>query len=79
MPPHCNSLRGEELPRENQEGWEGPRELTMRRDPYWGHGGELGVIGGQDRGDPELPLSTVQALPIRVGPANLDGERTYQY
>ncbi|KAB0340131.1 hypothetical protein FD754_023382, partial [Muntiacus muntjak] len=29
--------------------------------------------------DPELPSSTVQALPVRVGPANPDGERTYQY
>ena len=29
----------------NQEGWEGPWELTMRGDPHWGPGGELGVIG----------------------------------
>ena len=35
--------------------------------------------GEQDLGDPELPSSTVQALPVRVGPANPDGERTYQY
>ncbi|XP_070314438.1 uncharacterized protein [Odocoileus virginianus] len=33
----------------------------------------------QDPGDPELPSSTVQALPVRVGPANPSGERTYQY
>ena len=38
-----------------------------------------GDRGGQDPGDPELPSSTVQALPVRMGPANLDGERTYQY
>ncbi|XP_070313554.1 uncharacterized protein [Odocoileus virginianus] len=35
--------------------------------------------GRQDSGDPELPSSTVQALPVRVGPANPDGKRTYQY
>ena len=35
--------------------------------------------GGQDSGDPELPSSTVQALPVQVRPANLDRERTYQY
>ena len=29
--------------------------------------------------DPELPSSTVQALPVRVGPANLDREETYEY
>ena len=33
-----------------------------------------GDRGGQDPGDPELPSSTVQVLPVRVGPANLDGE-----
>ena len=44
-PPHCNSLQGEELPGANQEGWEGPQELTMRGDPHWGPRGELGVIG----------------------------------
>ena len=38
-----------------------------------------GDRGGQDSEDPELPSSTVQALPVRVGPANLGGERTYQY
>ena len=38
-----------------------------------------GDRGGQDPGDPELPSSTVQALPVRVGPANPDGEQTYQY
>ena len=44
MPTHCNSLQGEEFPWANQEGWEGPRELTMRGDPHWGPG-ELGVTG----------------------------------
>ena len=38
-----------------------------------------GDRGGQDPGDPELPSSTVQELPVRVGPANPGGERTYQY
>ena len=43
----------------------------------WGR--TRGDRGGQDPGDPELPSSTVQALPVRVGPANLDRERAYQY
>ena len=43
----------------------------------WGR--TRGDRGGQDLEDPELPSSTVQALPIRVGPANPDGQRTYQY
>ena len=38
-----------------------------------------GDRGGQDPGDPELPSSTVQALPVRVGPVNPDREQTYQY
>ena len=38
-----------------------------------------GDRAGQDPGDPELSSSTVQVLPVRMGPANLDGERTYQY
>ena len=38
-----------------------------------------GNRGELDHGDPELPSSTVQALPIRVGPVNLDKEQTYHY
>ena len=38
-----------------------------------------GDRGGLDPGDQELPSSTVQALSVRVGPANQGGERTYQY
>ena len=51
---------------------EGIREPRPRRR-------NRGNRGEQDHGDPELPSSTVQALPVRVGPANPDGERTYQY
>ena len=43
----------------------------------WGR--TRGDMGGQDPGDPELPSSTVQALPVQVGPVNPDGEQTYQY
>ena len=53
---------------------EGPTLGTRRRIR-----GDKGNRGGQDPGDPELPSSTVQALPVQVGPANLDGEWTYQY
>ena len=41
--------------------------------------GSRGDRGGQYPGDTELPSSTVQALPVQVGPANPDGERTCQY
>ena len=32
-----------------------------------------------DEDNPEAPTSTVRALPVRVGPARLDREQTYQY
>ena len=48
---------------------EGPALGTWRRIR-----GDRGDRGGQDPGDPELPSSTVQALPVRVGPANPGGE-----
>ena len=47
----------------------GPALGTQRRIR-----GDRGDRGGQDPGDPELPSSTVQALPVRVGPANPDRE-----
>ena len=55
----------------------GPTLGTQRR--IRGDRGDRGDRGGQDPGDPELPSSTVQALPVRVGPANRDREQTYQY
>ena len=42
-PPIAIPSKGRNCPR-NQEGLEGPWELTMRGDPHWGPGGELGVI-----------------------------------
>ena len=35
--------------------------------------------GGLDSGDLELPSSTVQVFPVRVGPANPGEKQTYQY
>ena len=58
-----------------------PRGLRGLTGTDHGGGAALGTRGrtrgdrgGQDPGDPELPSSTVQALPVRVGPANPDGE-----
>ena len=65
----CRFPRGEEAPHHESEGIREPR-------PRRRNGGNRGE---QDHGDPELPSSTVQALPVQVGPANPDGERTYQY
>ncbi|XP_070334100.1 uncharacterized protein [Odocoileus virginianus] len=69
-------------PSEPPGGWEGSGRAT--RGDHEG-GPALGTRGRtrgdrsmQDPGDPELPSSTVQALPVRVGPANPGGERTYQ-
>ena len=65
----CRFPRGEEAPHHESEGIREPRPWRRNR----------GNRGEQDLGDPELPSSTVQALPVRVGPAYPDGERTYQY
>ena len=82
-PPHCNSLQGEELPPGESRGLGGPAEIYHEGGPALGIGrkirGDRGNRGGQGPGDPELPSPTVQALPVRVGSANPDGERTYQY
>ena len=51
----------------------------MRGDQHWAPGGELGEKGVGKTLGIQLPSSTVQALPVRVGPANPGGERTYQY
>ena len=67
----CRFPRGEERPPHPDES-EGIREPRPRRR-------NRGNRGEQDLGDLELPSSTVQALPDRVGPANPVGERTYQY
>ena len=65
----CRFPQGEEPP---------PNESEGIREP-WPQRRNTGNRGEQDHGDPELPSSTVQALPIQVGPANLDGEWTCQY
>ena len=55
-----------------------PNESEGIREPRpWRR--NRGNRGEQDHGDPELPSSTVQALPVQVGPANPDGEQTNQY
>ena len=65
----CRFPQGEEAPPDTSEGIREPQPQRRNR----------GNRGEQDHGDPELPSSTVQALPDRVGPANPDGEQTYQY
>ena len=61
-------------------GLGGPTGTDHEGGPVLGTQGRTrGDRGGQDPGDPELSSSTVQVLPVRVGPANLDGEQTYQY
>ena len=61
-------------------GLRGPMGTDHEGGPALGTWGRTrGDRGGQDPGDPELPSSTVQALPVLVGPANWDGERTYQF
>ena len=61
-------------------GLGGPTGTDHEGGPVLGTQGRTrGDRGGQDPGDPELSSSTVQVLPVRVGPANLDGEQTNQY
>ena len=56
-------------------GLRGPTGTDREGGPALGTWGRTrGDRGGQDPGNPELPSSTVQALPVRVGPANLVGE-----
>ena len=57
----CRFPRGEDPPPTDES--EGIREPRPRRR-------NRGNRGEQDHGDPELPSSTVQSLPGRVGPAN---------
>ena len=52
-----------------QEGW--PAQGTCGRTP--------GGRDSSDFGSREAPSSTVQAFPVRVGPANPDREQNYQY
>ena len=74
FPPRRESPTGE------PGGLGGPTGTDHKGGPALGTWGRTrGARGGQDPGDPELPSSTVQALPVRVGPANPGGERTYQY
>ena len=69
-----------EAPTGEPRGLRGPTGTDHEGEPALGTQGRTrGDRGEQDPGDPELPSSTVQALPVRVGPANPDGERTYQY
>ncbi|KAB0352658.1 hypothetical protein FD754_017515 [Muntiacus muntjak] len=67
---HCRFPWGEAPPPPDES--EGIREPRLQRKNRKNR-------GEQNHGDPELPSSTVQALPVRVGPANPDRERTYQY
>ena len=61
-------------------GLRGPTGTNHEGGPALGTRGRTrGDRGGQNPGDPELPSPTVQALPVRVGPANPGEERTYQY
>ena len=65
--------------------------VEQRRDPElstqpWEGGLAQGIRGRTGRGRDlsedgslEAPSSTVRAFPVRVGPANPGGERTYQY
>ena len=61
--------RGTQNPRSAAGG--GPARGTCGRTPGGGD--------SSDFGSREAPSSTVRAFPVRVGPANPDGERTYQY
>ena len=56
----CRFPQGEEPPLHESEGIREPRPQKRNRENR----------GEQDHGNPELPSSTVQALPGRVGPAN---------
>ena len=82
-PPYVSSLQSplrREAPTGEPRGLRGPTGTDHEWGPALGTRGRTrGDRGGQDPGDPELPSSTVQALPVRVGPANPGGERTYQY
>ena len=82
-PPYAPPLqfppRGGTPPGESR-GLGGPAGIDHEGGPALGTQSRIrGDRSGQDPGDPELPSSTVQALPVRVGPANPGGERTYQY
>ena len=77
-PPYVPSLKippRREAPMGKPRGLRGPTGTDREGGPALGTWGRTrGDRGGQDPGNPELPSSTVQALPVRVGPANLVGE-----
>ena len=74
VPPLQFPLR-REAPTGEPRGLRGPTGTDHEGGPALGTWGMTrGDRGGQDPGDPELPSSTVQTLPVRVGPANPDGE-----
>ena len=79
VPPLQFSLR-REAPMGELRGLRRQMGTDHEQGPALGTRGRTrGDRDGQDPGDPELPSSTVQALPVRVGPANPDRERTYRY
>ena len=57
-----------------------PSAPTQDGGPAQGTRGRTrGALNVADEDSPETPTSTVGALPVRVGPAHPDRERTYQY
>ena len=63
-----------------QRGNSEPSAPQQEEGPAQGTRGRTrGGGDSSDYGSREAPSSAVRALPVRVGPANPDGERNYQY
>ena len=63
-----------------QRGNSEPSAPQQEEGPAQGTRGRTrGGGDSSDYGSREAPSSTVRVLPVRVGPANPDGERNYQY
>ena len=77
-PPYVPSLQihpRREAPAGEPRRLRGPTGTDHEGEPALGTRGKTrGDTGGLDPGDLELPSSTVQALPVRVGPANPESE-----
>ena len=82
-PPYADPLLPPQVPQISSGGIQRDIEpLAPAREgsPAQGTWGRTrGITNMEEENNPGAPSSTVQAFPVRAGPARADGERTYQY
>ena len=75
LPPQVPQVSSEGIQRDTE-----PSAPAREGGPAQGTRGQTrGITNMVEENKPEAPSSTVQAFPVRAGPAQADGERTYQY